>query len=41
MTTEITIRNTPAWARNYEFIIARLCDGEFWFYDVYAEGWRA
>lgn len=41
MTTEITIRNEPAYAHDYEFIVARLCDGEFWFYGAYAEGWRA
>ena len=41
MTTEIIIRNEPEYAHKYEFIVARLCEGEFWFYGAYADGFKA
>lgn len=31
----ITINNMPAYANNYEFIVASLVDGELWFYGAY------
>ena len=41
MTTEITIRNMSENAHKYEFIVARLCEGEFWFYGAYRDANRA
>lgn len=41
MTTEINIRNMSANAYNYEFIVARFCEGDWWFYGAYNDGWKA
>lgn len=41
MTTEIIIRNEPEYAHKYEFVVANLCEGEFWFYGAYRDGWKA
>lgn len=35
------IKNMPSYADDYEFIVARLVDGEYWFYGAYANGWEA
>ena len=37
----IKINNEPEYAKNYEFVVARKVDGEFWFYGAYADGWKA
>lgn len=29
------INNIPDYAKEYDFIVARECDGEFWFYGAY------
>lgn len=31
----ITIKNLPNYAKDYDFIVARNCDGQFWFYGAY------
>jgi hypothetical protein len=41
MMTEINIRNMSANANNYEFIVARFCEGDWWFYGAYNDGWKA
>lgn len=42
MTKEmIKIQNEPTYAKDYEFIVARECDGEYWFWGAYEEGHRA
>jgi precorrin-4 methylase len=41
MTTEINILNMSENAHKYEFIVARLCEGDFWFYGAYKDGFRA
>lgn len=41
MTVTTTIQNCPDYASKYEFIVARLCEGEFWFYGAYADGFKA
>lgn len=38
---EFTINNCPAYANNYEFIVVRLIDGEYWFWGAYANGYKA
>lgn len=38
---EIKINNKPAYADNYEFIVARKCNGEWWFWGAYANGFKA
>lgn len=38
---EIRINNEPTYAKNYEFIVAREVDGEYWFYGAYADGFKA
>ena len=35
------INNKPAYADDYEFIVARECDGEFWFWGAYENGFKA
>lgn len=35
------INNQPAYAKDYEFIVARNCDGEWWFWGAYADGYKA
>lgn len=37
----IKINNEPEYAKNYEFVVAREVDGEFWFYGAYTDGWKA
>ena len=38
---EYKINNEPEYARNYEFVVARNVDGEFWFYGAYSDGFKA
>lgn len=38
---EIRINNKPAYASDYEFIVAREVEGEYWFYGAYADGFKA
>lgn len=38
---EIRINNKPNYANEYEFIVAREVDGEYWFYGAYADGFKA
>ena len=35
------INNKPASADNYEFIVARKVDNEFWFFGAYSDGFKA
>ena len=35
------IKNKPAYADEYEFIVARKVGDEFWFWGAYADGWKA
>lgn len=37
----IIINNKPEYANHYEFIVARECDGEFWFWGAYENGYKA
>ena len=37
----MTIQNKPNYADDYEFIVARECDGEYWFWGAYANGFEA
>lgn len=41
MKVEINIRNMSENAHKYEFIVARFCEGEWWFYGAYKDGFRA
>ena len=41
MTTEINIRNMSANAHSYEFIVARFCEGDWWFYGAYTNGGKS
>ena len=36
-----TINNKPAYADDYEFIVARKVDNEFWFFGAYSDGFKA
>ena len=38
---EIKINNQPAEASKYEFIVARKCDGEWWYWGAYKNGFHA
>ena len=38
---EIKINNEPAYAKNYECVVAREVDGEYWFWGAYADGFKA
>ena len=35
------INNNPASADNYEFIVARKVNNEFWLYGAYSDGFKA
>lgn len=35
------IYNKPKYADDYEFIVAREVNNEFWFYGAYADGFKA
>lgn len=38
---EIKINNEPAYAKDYEFIVARKVDDEYWFWGAYSNGFKA
>ena len=38
---EIRINNEPDYAKNYEYIVARISNGEFWFWGAYETKNRA
>lgn len=38
---EIKINNKPTWADNYEFIVAKKYNGEYWFWEACSNGFRA
>lgn len=35
------INNMPEYAKDYEFIVAREVDNEYWFYGAYVNGFKA
>lgn len=35
------INNMPEYAKDYEFIVARKVDDEFWFWGAYSNGFQA
>ena len=35
------INNLPTYAKNYKYIVARLIDGDWWFYGAYNDGFKA
>ena len=35
------IKNEPDYAKDYEFIVARKCDGEYYFWGAYENGFEA
>lgn len=37
----IKINNEPKYANDYEFIVARKVDNEYWFYGAYENGFKA
>lgn len=37
----INIQNAPAYAWDYEFIVVRQVDNDYWFYGAYADGFKA
>ena len=37
----IKINNEPKYASDYEFIVARKVDNEYWFWGAYEDGFRA
>lgn len=37
----MTINNKPDYAKDYEFIVARECDGEYWFWGAYENSFEA
>ena len=41
MTGEIKINNMSETAHKYEFIVARECDGELWYWGAYRFVWDA
>ena len=41
MNTEFHINNMPEYAKDYEFIVARQSDGEFWFWGAWENGFEA
>lgn len=38
---ELKINNCPNYAFDYEFIVVRKIDEEFWFYGAYTNGFKA
>ena len=38
---EIKINNEPDYAKNYEFVVVRKVDDEYWFYGAYTDGFKA
>lgn len=37
----LNILNMPTYANNYEFIVVRKIDGDYWFWGAYANGFKA
>ena len=35
-----TIKNLPEYADNYEFVVVRLVDGDYWFWGAYSNGFK-
>ena len=35
------MHNRPDYADDYEFVVARECDGEYWFWGAYENGFTA
>jgi hypothetical protein len=35
------IKNIPAYANDYEFVVCREVDGALWFYGAFADGFKA
>lgn len=35
------IKNCPNYAKDYEFVVVRKVDDEYWFYGAYADGFKA
>ena len=38
---ELKINNCPSYAYDYEFIVVREVDNEYWFYGAYEDGFKA
>ncbi len=38
---EIKIHNQPQYAKDYEFMVLRKVDNEYWFYGAYEDGFKA
>ena len=41
MEEKIIIHNKPDYADDYEFVVARKCDNEYWFWGAYENGFEA
>ena len=41
MTRQIKIHNMPDYAKDYEFLVVRVVNGEYWFYGAYTNGFLA
>lgn len=41
MREQIIIHNKPDYADDYEFVVARERDNEYWFWGAYEDGFRA
>ena len=37
----LTIKNLPEYANDFEFVVVRKVDDDFWFWGAYAEGYKA
>lgn len=37
----MTVNNVPTYAKEYNYMVARECDGELWFYGAYETKERA
>lgn len=35
------IKNCPDYAKDYEFVVVRKVDNEYWFYGAYENGFKA
>lgn len=38
---DLQIQNIPAYAADYEFIVARQDNNKFWFWGAWTDGWKA
>jgi hypothetical protein len=41
MKEKIIIHNKPDYANDYEFVVARERDNEYWFWGAYEDGFKA